>query len=400
MGQNASSNAVDTASGSTDSEVAAKALVAATDSQGSPAPPPSKAPALEEEEEEKSPLSIRFERTLFCGDITYQYEVSCNVQGIASWTLRLTVEQLTAFYTDTFQQWEGCHDAAIPDQHGKVMRPQTFTQCLQRVLDVPAMLRSPDKRFGDATADLLAIPPADRPVLLYDAEAFETADPLDVATVLDDEFGDKCQYLSGCSATYSAAANEGDEGGLFAKSSVAAPSEEAVASTSCFVRVLPQKMDLLVTFSSTTLTVLMASFTSSIAEALLLSVGPLDADCAWIIADYLPKRLFLDTADRRCNARVIYKADSDGVTTLSDHIASWNLSAEHLHALCERMQSLYRSQSSDESISEWLESTSSECLELPDDCGEEHIASMDKRSSLSGSSVSPEAGDAVSFFSL
>ena len=103
-------------------------------------------------------INIRFDRTLFCGDIVYQYEVSFSVPGIASWTTQLTEEDLSTFYTETFQKWRGCHDAKIPNQYGKVMRSETFTECLQRVLDEPDLLKSKDTVFSTKIADLLSIP--------------------------------------------------------------------------------------------------------------------------------------------------------------------------------------------------------------------------------------------------
>eukprot|EP01083_Nonionella_stella_P287788 979699_1 len=51
-------------------------------------------------------INLRFNRTLFCEDITYEYAMNCNFENgitdsdeiIPQWILRLTVEKLTKFY--------------------------------------------------------------------------------------------------------------------------------------------------------------------------------------------------------------------------------------------------------------------------------------------------------------
>lgn len=312
---------------------------------------------------EQSLLSVRFERTLFCGDITYQYEVSCDVEGIESWTLRLTVEDLTAFFVETFSKWEGCHDAQVPDQCGKVMRPETFTECLERVLAVPAMLKSQDTSFSEATADLLSIPYGVRPVIQYDAEQFESAQTLDVAATLGDQLEDKCLYLSHHSATYSPKDLAVDRG--FSPKMSFYPTTTA-SSTSYWLRVLPQKTDLLVTFSCGAFYVVMSECTMTIAAALLESVSCLDADCAWTVADYLPKQLFLSRSDRRRNAQIVYRcAEEDGEDGRILSNALDAVSMKQLEALCRRIEQHHLSAAaeSDESLSEFLELASDSCPE-------------------------------------
>lgn len=108
-------------------------------------------------------IHIRFERTVFRGDIAYQYEVTCNMKGILSWTTCLTVDQLSMFYSDILQKsyiGEDGSDGIIPNQYGKIMRPTTFTQCLQRVIDLSLSANCPanDPSIDQRIADLLSIP--------------------------------------------------------------------------------------------------------------------------------------------------------------------------------------------------------------------------------------------------
>jgi len=331
---------------------------------------------------EESLLSVRFERTLFCGDITYQYEVSCPVAGIESWTTRLTVEDLTAFFVQTFSKWDGCHDAEVPDQCGKVMRPETFTECLQKVLDVPAMLQSEDPFFSEPTADLLSIPYGVRPVIQYDAEQFQSSQTLDVEAALGDHFEDKCLYLSHQTVTYSPKDLERDAG--FAPKLSAFYPTATVSCTSYWLRVLPQKMDLLVTFSCGTFYVVMSECTAVVAAALMESVSTLDADCAWTIADYLPKRLFLNQSDQRCNARIVYKHSEEDsgdhvdslrgagvMTAVSGDISKQcpdAVSMEQLQSLCQHIQQQHDSvMEREESLSEFLELATDSCPESVDE---------------------------------
>lgn len=223
---------------------------------------------------------IKFDRTLFVDDIIYQYQVMCSVHGIPSWTIRITVEELTDFYTDTFQQYEGYQNVLMLDEHGKIMRPETFSQCLQRVLDVPGLLMSEDDSISQKTADLLSIPYVIRSILLYNKEECEYVDPLYVG--IDGQY----KYLL----------------------SRTMPSYSDVDSL--WFRIQHQKVDLLVLRSSEYMNqieyIIACDFSKLIAKTLMDIVETLNEECAWMIADYLPRRIFLDPVDFRCNARIVY----------------------------------------------------------------------------------------------
>lgn len=110
-------------------------------------------------------LNIRFDRTFFCDDIIYQFKVNCSVDDDSDpkwWTTQLTVEELSKFY---FENLDG---AKLPDQYGKIMRPETFTECLQRVVDAINLSISGDGDINEKFADLLSIPDKVRLNIMYD----------------------------------------------------------------------------------------------------------------------------------------------------------------------------------------------------------------------------------------
>lgn len=299
-------------------------------------------------------LSVQFARTLFVDDITYEYEVRCAVQGIPSWTMRLTVEELSRVYSEALQRWKGCHDVAIPNQYGKVMRPETMTASLEKVLDVPALLRAEDSSLSQRVADLVSIPYGIRHIIQYDADQYDYVDGVG-------GHDDKIKYLGLRTMTFTP--TEAVWSGLNGVCDAHCDFCDAasITSTSYWVRLLAQKVDLLLISScNQSFYVMMSDFANTVAEALLGSVAEIDADCAWIIADYLPKQLLLDTKSQQCNAQIIYKySNTDrhcagGVGTFAlrqndgsphpmmrrhDFDAAF---LEHLQALCVRMQRSHR----------------------------------------------------------
>jgi hypothetical protein len=228
-------------------------------------------------------LSIHYERTVFSGDITYEYTVSCSAPDIASWTTRLTLEDLTNF-TSSLKPITECAHTAIPNQYGKVMRSHTFTECLQRILDIPNLLRLGDSTFNDQTATLLSIPYLLRPIIQYDARKYDGSDPLAIGLALHQTFGSQYEYLSSCSTVPPSSA-------LNRCYSTDLESE----CTSHWIRVLPSKSDLFIVLNCTAVYVVKCDFIKLIVDALLESVRCVD--CAWIIADYLPKQLRLNQTE-------------------------------------------------------------------------------------------------------
>lgn len=317
-------------------------------------------------------VNIRFERTLFCDDITYEYEVSCAVRGIPSWTMRITVDELTKFWNDTFRQWPGCGDAEIPNQYGKIMRSDTLTQCLRKVLDVPGLLLSDDPVISKQTADLLSIPYGLRHLLQYDGDQYDYV----CGDRECDGHDDRYKYLASRIMTFRPSAS--DWSGLNGVCCELCDfCEDALIScTSYWIRVLPQKVDLLLVSScNNAFYVMVSDFASNVAAALMRSVPPLDADCAWSIADYLPKEVFLDQAHRRWNAQIVYKyPDESTLSTPSDpsregdrgHFIEPRTSVEgldghflkQLHALCIQMRTIHGAQSMMTRSGEHIESSS------------------------------------------
>jgi len=285
-------------------------------------------------------LSICFDRILFIEDITYRYSVQCAVQGISPWTMLLTVEQLSAFYADTFRKWRGCHDAAIPDAFGKVMRPEILTECIQNVLNEPALLKSKDVFFSERTADLLAIPHGIRPIIQYDAELLDCTPSPDIAAALDDGIEAKFVYLAHRKVLHS-------------------PSKGLpTPSASYWVRLMPQRVDLLVTVSCGTAYVVMSHFAKTVAAALMDSVAAIDVDCAWLIADFLPKTMALGPPS---DSRIVYKFEGDGESHSVGQPLGHSM-ARKLHFLCVAMQ---REQPSDrEAVSGSAEEDTAEVTEF------------------------------------
>jgi len=234
-------------------------------------------------------LSIRFERTVFCGDISYEYTVRCSIDSIPSWKTRLTVEDLTK-YTDTLLSITGKEDAYIPDQHGKVMRTETFTDCLQRILSVPNLLtlQLDDATFNEATADLFSIPFALRPILQYDDRKYDDSDPLGIAISLKQTFANHYEYLSTCTAMPSLNRFCCDN------------DDPDIRCTSHWLRVLSSKLDLLIIINYGNVHVVQSDLSRRIVHQLMDCAPSLDDGSAWIIADFLPKRLVLNGLNQRC----------------------------------------------------------------------------------------------------
>eukprot|EP01083_Nonionella_stella_P035744 97487_1 len=92
--------------------------------------------------ENKPLINLRFNRTLFCEDITYEYIMHYNYntnnenKTIPQWTLLLTVENLTKFYVEILEKY--CSNTnTIPNQFGKVMDPKIFTSLLENIIHQP-----------------------------------------------------------------------------------------------------------------------------------------------------------------------------------------------------------------------------------------------------------------------
>ena len=119
-------------------------------------------------------------------------------------------------------------------------------------------------------------------------------------------------------------------------------------------------MDLLVTSSDDSSYVVACDFTKTIADTLMDNVGPLDADCAWIIADYLPKRVVLDPADHGLNAKIVYSTNHSAVTP-ADAFCGVDVLCDRIQQkLCigQSDQSVYDEPEPDFVVTEYLESSS------------------------------------------
>jgi hypothetical protein len=258
-----------------------------------------------------SMLSIEFERTLFCGDVTYEFTVNCSVPGISSWITRVTEESLTSFYAKTFRKFKGNHDSQSPYQFEKIMRPETVTECIQRVLNVPALLDAEHGTVSQQTADFLTIPQSVRSVIQYDDEEFDYFDPVDFGSALFSETNGKFKVLSSRST-------DSRNWSLWIRANHPAH----------------RRLDLLVTFSNNeTAYIVACDFTRNVAEALMDSVSPhqLQSDCAWMIADYLPKRLCLNPSDPQCNAQIMY---SHGALCTEQWKGEW---LDSLYSFCDHL---------------------------------------------------------------
>lgn len=294
-------------------------------------------------------LSICFERTLFCEDITYELSVNCAAHGISPWTMRLTVDELSKFYTETLPRCDGCDDMVIPNQYGKIMRTDTFTECLQKVLEVPGLLNSEDPLIRNETANLLSIPYGVRHLIQYDADQYDYVGKGGTAMRLIDGAVDKYKYMASRTMTFTP--TESHWSGLNGVCCDRCDHCDAahISSTSYWIRLLAQKVDLLLVSScNNAFYVMMSDFARNIADALMVSVPHLDADCAWMIADYLPKQVFLDQSDPQCNAQIVYKypvhehddRESTNFVLLSRH--DFNaLFVEQLHSLCIQMRRMH-----------------------------------------------------------
>ena len=251
-------------------------------------------------------LDVRFNRTLFCEDITYEYNIACNVLDVADWTVRLTVDQLTEFFTETAAQWKDVHDAHIPDQCGKVMQPHVFTALLQRVVDEAGILRHEDAFFSQRAANLLSIPYELRSIVQYNGEQYasepEEAVLGQFSVCLESGF----KYLSHRPMVFPHDYRYDDCCTLYD-----APEVECI---SFWIRSLQKKVDFQFNLlSNNVFTMLMSDAAFVVTEA-ILAATQIDESSAWIITDFLPKELWSEHGDARCDAQIVYKYDPRGFT--------------------------------------------------------------------------------------
>jgi len=258
-------------------------------------------------------LDVRFNRTLFCEDITYEYHVDCTVMEGPQWTVRLTVEQLTDFLTETAAQWRDCHDAFIPDQCGKVMQPHVFTTLLHRVADDAGILQHEDAILNQRAANMLSIPYELRPIVQYNAAQYVAQEE---EAVLDDfdhfdqcnqfrvRLEDRFKYLSHRQMVYPHDVRYDDCCTLYD-----APEVECV---SFWIRCLSKRVDFQFNLlSNDVFTVLMSDAAFLVADAILKATA-IDEGSAWIITDFLPKEIRSEHGDTRCDAQIVYKYDPRG----------------------------------------------------------------------------------------
>jgi len=269
-----------------------------------------------------SPISVRFVRTLFCEDVTYEYTASSpSLPALSTWNIRLTVSQLRLFYDDTLCAYLRAHHRAavhIPSQFGKVMKHTLFTSLLNAVLSETALLYADDAALSEATANLLCIPLSLRPLLQYahgsNAYAAQPSEcPLKL-TFADSDFA----YLCHRTAVY-----EHDNADYF---------EAALSAHSVWLRSMAQSVDvLLVWVARHSLFVVRSTYLFRVQRALAdfdareigqgINLGDNDK-IAWAITDFLPCELRLsspgfaaDGVDSEGAARVVYRFVDDVETS-------------------------------------------------------------------------------------
>mmetsp|Transcript_21479 Transcript_21479/g.34410 ORF Transcript_21479/g.34410 Transcript_21479/m.34410 type:complete len:739 (+) Transcript_21479:181-2397(+) len=288
-------------------------------------------------------LQCKFTRTLFCEDITYEYEMQCEIKNTAPWICRLTVETLTKFYLDAVHKWQqrqqeqSAHgdDAQdvqqpltpfrIPCQFGKVMTPKVFSSLMGTILQQPAIFR--EALFAEQTANFLMIPHELRCLVQYNPYHYVYGTNLsafrfcDVICNIDEKF----KYLCHSQAVYRHDYEYDDCCQCY--------DEPQVTSYSYWIRSLQHKIDLLVNCTSNNIFSIVATdLPFNIMNVLKNDIG-FDENSAWIITDYLPKYLLFNHHDERCNAHIVYKFNQrDFCRTESEIYYTATQSMLHAHS--------------------------------------------------------------------
>jgi len=250
-------------------------------------------------------LNVRYIGNLFCDDITYEYVVSCIAMNTShEWTVRLTVSQLTEFFAATRSLWGNARDAVIPEQYGKVMHPSIFTMLLQRVGRESGILRHEDPAVSQRAANLLSIPFELRPIVQYNGSLYSGPDAEEEQKGSDQFDGFK--YLSHRTMAYRRPLSYG---GVGASYDDCCALYDTVRAASFWLRSLPKRIDVHFDLLSNNVFTAMLSDASFLITAAILEATSLSENTAWIIADFLPKELRSEHADRRCDAQIVYKYD-------------------------------------------------------------------------------------------
>eukprot|EP00486_Rosalina_sp_Unknown_P004650 CAMPEP_0201570390 /NCGR_PEP_ID=MMETSP0190_2-20130828/12638_1 /ASSEMBLY_ACC=CAM_ASM_000263 /TAXON_ID=37353 /ORGANISM="Rosalina sp." /LENGTH=795 /DNA_ID=CAMNT_0047993885 /DNA_START=81 /DNA_END=2468 /DNA_ORIENTATION=+ len=278
-------------------------------------------------------IDLRFNRTLFCEDITYEYQLKCNnLPDIDPFVLRLTVEKLEKYYGETLTKWRqqqfNCNNTKIihaednendmnelntginiPCQFGKVMTPKVFTQLMDNILSNPEILKS--EQFGEKTANFLSIPYDIRSIIQYNTDTYFYGKLEDryEDNAMDFKFydiicenDDKYKYLCHSQAVYHHDYEYDDCCQCY--------DQPQIKCYSYWIRSLHHnKIDFLINCTSNNIfTIVMSDLSSNIARILTNDIG-IDENSAWIITDYLPKYLLFNHEDNKYNASIIYKYD-------------------------------------------------------------------------------------------
>eukprot|EP01083_Nonionella_stella_P074525 202192_1 len=264
-------------------------------------------------------IAASFNRTLFSEDIVYEYAMHCNILDtfnqplISSWTLRLTVEDITAFYLQTLSHYDGVHPHDIPDQFGKVMNPNIFSSLLAKILSTPGLLNHTDPSFAEATARFLSIPYDIRSILQYDPQEYtadmNTRDAFKYCKVICQNL-DKYKYLCCNTSVYHDVSRT--------VSRRKDPHNTPMSCDSYWLRSLHDKVDLLVSTTADNVMMITLNDVAFNIAQVLKHYCDLDDLLAWIITDYLPKYVVFNHPDERCNAQIIYKYDPRHVSYDAD----------------------------------------------------------------------------------
>ena len=373
-------------------------------------------------------IDLRFNRTLFCEDITYEYQLKCsNLHDIDPWILRLTVENLTKYYGETLTKWREQqamkHDnndndmnepgigigIDIPCQFGKVMTPKVFSELIGNILANPSLLKS--VQFGEKTANFLSIPYDIRAIVQYNTDTYFYGKLEDryEDNAMDFKFydimcenDDKYKYLCHSQAIYHHDYEYDDCCQCY--------DQPQIKCYSYWIRSLHhKKIDFLINCTSNNIfTIVMSDLSKNIAQILTNDIG-IDENSAWIITDYLPKYLLFNHPDNKYNASIIYKYDprdlvhsdcdeiieyfeddvigiesadalngnayeDDGQFLVSDSNNSLNILKRHnidindLHHFCQTMRIQHTTISSNPelsiSVSEYIESMTRSCNDI------------------------------------
>eukprot|EP01084_Bolivina_argentea_P067889 123568_1 len=291
-------------------------------------------PFLCESIQDEALIKLRFMGTTFYEDITYEYEMSCNLQNTPKWKLKLTVEDLTKFYAEILIKYPS-NKISIPYQFGKVMHPNVFTSLLDNILQT-SILKDKKLFFSETTANFFNIPCEIRSVLQYNAEVFNHYENMNGDAFKYSELisanDDKYKYL--CHSAY--ICTDDCECGNYQ-----CYDEPQVMCYSYWVRSLKYNVDFLLNVSNNIFYIVMSDLSYNISQILMNNIG-LDERCAWIITDYLPKYLLFNHKDEKCNAQFVYKYNNDCASFLLQHsnnklLERHNINADELYNMCERL---------------------------------------------------------------